>query len=68
MTCRVCGRPLRSVDSVARGTGPVCSGHVGRGERPGSGDQPELFEGLERVSAVKPEPEIFDFDALRGMK
>lgn len=72
MNCRVCNRPLRSADSVARGTGPVCSGHVGRGERPGTGEQPELFEELEELpkQAIKQSltTDVIDWDRLRGLK
>lgn len=29
-TCAVCGRPLRSAASIARGAGPTCAGHLAR--------------------------------------
>lgn len=63
MKCRHCGRPLSSEESRRNGAGHRC-----RELHSAAPNHPELFETVERQPRPKREPEVFDFDAIRGIK
>ncbi len=62
MKCRFCSRPLTTEESKRNGAGHKCiEAHRG------TPNHPELFETV-RQDRPKREPEVFDFDAIRGLK
>lgn len=64
MKCYICGRPIKSAESLRTGLGPTCREHRA------AVDQPELFDTGERQGkpVVKKSltVDVIDFDNLRG--
>jgi hypothetical protein len=65
--CRICKRPLKNLESILAGVGPVCAGggHIPRGRKP-KDKQAELTFGSHAAFVIKKETDCFVYIEDRG--